>query len=105
MRSITAIAIHSQQRCTGGIGTIRASLALERKTLKMRWDHCEPTFEEILSDPIFVALMRADRVGPHELEAMLKRVAAVSRSIREADRRAMREPHSRSSAMSCRQER
>jgi hypothetical protein len=51
----------------------------------MRWYHRDPTLEEILADPIFVALMQADNVDPHELEAMLKQVAAVSRSVREAD--------------------
>jgi hypothetical protein len=53
----------------------------------MRWYDRDPTLQEILSDPIFVALMRADNVDPFELEAMLKEVAAVSRSVREADNR------------------
>jgi hypothetical protein len=53
----------------------------------MRWYHRDPTLEEILSDPIFVDLMRADNVDPYELEAMLKDVAAVSRSVRAADNR------------------
>jgi hypothetical protein len=53
----------------------------------MRWYDRDPTLQEILSDPIFVDLMQADNVDPHELEAMLKEVAAVSRSAREADNR------------------
>jgi hypothetical protein len=53
----------------------------------MRWYHRDPTLEEILSDPIFVDLMQADNVDPYELEAMLKEVAAVSRSVRAADNR------------------
>jgi hypothetical protein len=51
----------------------------------MRWYDHEPTLEEILSEPIFVALMKADRIDPHELQAMLKQVAALSRSVREID--------------------
>ena len=53
----------------------------------MRWYHRDPTLEEILSDPIFVALMQADNVDPYELQTMLKEVAAVSRSVRDADNR------------------
>jgi hypothetical protein len=53
----------------------------------MRWYDRDPTLEEILSDPIFVALMKADDIDPHELRAMLTQVAAVSRSAREADSR------------------
>jgi hypothetical protein len=56
----------------------------------MRWYDRDPTLEEILSDPIFVALMQADKVDPLELEAMLKQVATVSRSVREADNRQFR---------------
>jgi hypothetical protein len=41
----------------------------------MHWRHREPTLEEMLSDPIVRALMDADGVDPHELEAMLKEVA------------------------------
>jgi hypothetical protein len=51
----------------------------------MRWYNREPTLEEILSEPIFKALMKADRIDPHELQSMLKQVAVVSRSVREAD--------------------
>jgi hypothetical protein len=51
----------------------------------MRWYDREPTLEEILSDPIFKALMKADRIEPHELQSMLTHVAAVSRSVREID--------------------
>jgi len=35
----------------------------------------EPTLQEILSEPIIVALMRADGVDPAELEAMLSRIS------------------------------
>lgn len=38
----------------------------------MRWRHREPTLEEMLSDPIVVALMDADGVDLHELRTMLK---------------------------------
>jgi hypothetical protein len=34
----------------------------------------EPMLDEILSDPIVVALMAADGVDPRELEAMVSRV-------------------------------
>jgi hypothetical protein len=51
----------------------------------MRWCHREPTLEEILSDPIFRAVMDADGVNPQELEAMLREVAAFSRAVRAAD--------------------
>jgi hypothetical protein len=40
----------------------------------MHGRHREPTLEEMLSDPIVRALMDADDVDPHELEAMLKEV-------------------------------
>ena len=52
----------------------------------MRWSHCEPTLEEILSEPIFRAMMEADGVNPHELEMMLRQVAALSRTVRKADK-------------------
>jgi hypothetical protein len=51
----------------------------------MRWCHYEPTLEEILSDPIFRAVMDADGVNPHEFEATLREVAAFSRAVRDAD--------------------
>jgi hypothetical protein len=51
----------------------------------MRWCDHEPTLEEILSDPIFRAMMDADGVDPRELETMLREVAAFSRSARNAD--------------------
>ncbi len=35
----------------------------------------EPTLDEILSDPIVTAVMRADAVDPQELGAMLGKVA------------------------------
>jgi hypothetical protein len=51
----------------------------------MKWCDHEPTLEEILSDPIFTAMMDADGVDPQELETMLRGVAAFSRSVRNAD--------------------
>jgi hypothetical protein len=53
----------------------------------MRWSHCEPTLEEILSEPIFRAVMEADGVNPQELETMLRQVAAFSRAVRNADKK------------------
>ena len=38
----------------------------------MIWCHREPTLEEILSDPLTRAVMEADGVDRHELEAMLR---------------------------------
>jgi hypothetical protein len=40
----------------------------------MNWYRREPRLEDMLSDPIVVALMDADGVDPHELEAMLRDV-------------------------------
>lgn len=40
----------------------------------MHWYLREPTLEDMLSDPIVVALMDADGVDPRELEAMLRDV-------------------------------
>lgn len=48
----------------------------------MSWSHCEPTLEEILSDPIVTAVMQADAVDPDELDAMLSQVA---RGLHEAE--------------------
>jgi hypothetical protein len=42
----------------------------------------EPTREELLSDPITVALMAADGVDPGALEAMLNRVGQCRSSAR-----------------------
>jgi hypothetical protein len=50
----------------------------------MRWCHREPTLDEILSDPIFTAMMDADGVNAQELEAMLREGAAFSRAVRDA---------------------
>jgi hypothetical protein len=50
----------------------------------MKWCDHEPTLEEILSDPIFRAMMDADGVDPQKLETMLREVAAFSRSDRNA---------------------
>jgi hypothetical protein len=38
----------------------------------MIWYHREPTLEEILSDPLTRAVMEADGVDRHQLEAMLR---------------------------------
>jgi hypothetical protein len=40
----------------------------------MNWCRREPTLKDILSDSIVRAVMEADGVDPHELEAMLKEV-------------------------------
>ena len=47
-----------------------------------RWN-TEPTLAEILSDPIVRALMDADGVEPHEVRAVLNRIAASSGSARQ----------------------
>jgi len=39
------------------------------------WHQRELTLEDILSDPITKEVMKADRVNPHELSAMLKETA------------------------------
>jgi hypothetical protein len=39
------------------------------------WHQCEPTLEDILSDPITKQLMKVDGVDPHQLSAMLKETA------------------------------
>jgi hypothetical protein len=51
----------------------------------MNWHHREPTLEEILSDSIVRAVMDTDRVNPHELKAMLGRVAQRLRTARRGD--------------------
>jgi hypothetical protein len=43
------------------------------------WRHCEPTLEDILSDPIIKAVMSADGVDPRELAAMLREVRQENR--------------------------
>jgi hypothetical protein len=50
----------------------------------MHWRHREPTLEQMLCDPIVRALMDADGVDPHELEAMLKEVGRTLRAARSA---------------------
>jgi len=40
----------------------------------MNWYHREPTLEEILSDSVVRAVMKADGVDPVALEVMLKEV-------------------------------
>jgi hypothetical protein len=40
----------------------------------VNWRQHEPTLENILSDPIIKAVMKADGVDPHQLAAMLKEV-------------------------------
>jgi hypothetical protein len=47
----------------------------------------EPTPEELLSDPIIVALMAADGVDPHALEAMLNRIGQWRSSARRRGQR------------------
>jgi hypothetical protein len=41
----------------------------------MHWYHREPTLKEMLSDSIIRAVMRADGVRPHEVEAILVQVS------------------------------
>jgi hypothetical protein len=41
----------------------------------MRWCRREPTIREILSDPIVMAVMKADGIDPVGLEAQLGRMA------------------------------
>ena len=45
----------------------------------MIWRQREPTLKEILSDSIVTALMAADGVDPHELEAMLQKIGRTSK--------------------------
>jgi hypothetical protein len=40
----------------------------------VNWRQHEPTLEDILSDSIIRAVMKADGVDPHQLAAMLKEV-------------------------------
>ena len=40
----------------------------------MHWCHREPTLKDMLSDSIIKAVMDADGVDPHELEAMLRQM-------------------------------
>jgi hypothetical protein len=40
----------------------------------VNWRQREPTLEDILSDSIIKAMMKADGVAPHQLAAMLKEV-------------------------------
>jgi len=39
-----------------------------------KWRQYEPTLEDILSDCIIKAVMKADGVDPHQLAAMLKEI-------------------------------
>ena len=41
----------------------------------MRWCRREPTITEMLSEPIVMAVMKADGVDPMALEAQLRRMA------------------------------
>ena len=50
----------------------------------MYWHHREPRLEDMLSDPIIRAVMDADRVDPHELQAMLKDVGRALSAARGA---------------------
>jgi hypothetical protein len=47
----------------------------DRRGANMSWSCYEPTLQEILSDPIFAAVMEADAVDLRELDAMLSRIA------------------------------
>jgi hypothetical protein len=40
----------------------------------MHWCHREPTLKDMLADSIVRAVMEADGVDPHELEAMLTQI-------------------------------
>ena len=42
--------------------------------MNLKWRQYEPTLEDILSDCIIKAVMKADGVDPHQLAAMLKEV-------------------------------
>ena len=42
--------------------------------MNLNWRQYEPTLEDILSDCIIKAVMKADGVDPHQLAAMLKEV-------------------------------
>ena len=42
--------------------------------MNVNWRQYEPTLEDILSDCIIKAVMKADGVDPHQLAAMLKEV-------------------------------
>jgi hypothetical protein len=52
----------------------------------MIWRQREPTLKEILSDSIVTALMEADGVDPHELEAMLRKIGRTSEPVRQVRR-------------------
>ena len=52
----------------------------------MIWRRHEPTLKEILSNSIVTALMEADGVDPDELEAMMKKIGATSKAIRQKRR-------------------
>jgi hypothetical protein len=40
----------------------------------MIWCHREPTLKELLADPIFAAVMKADGIDRSEFESMLKQI-------------------------------
>jgi hypothetical protein len=44
----------------------------------MHWCHREPTLKDMLADSIVRAVMAADGVDPHELEAMLTQIGRSS---------------------------
>ena len=48
----------------------------------MRSRRREPRLEEMLADPLVKAVMKADIVDPRELEAELRRTAALMRMTR-----------------------
>jgi hypothetical protein len=45
----------------------------------MSEDEREPTLEDVLSDPVVLALMARDRVDAHEVRAMLERLRNAQR--------------------------
>jgi hypothetical protein len=51
----------------------------------MTWYHREPTITEMLSDPIVMAVMKADGVDATALEAQLESMAKNAAATRQAD--------------------
>jgi hypothetical protein len=55
----------------------------------MNWRHREPTLNEILSDPIVRALMKADGIDPQEVAATLRQAGlnlVLAREVESASR-------------------
>jgi hypothetical protein len=53
----------------------------------MNWYYAEPTLGEILSDSIIGAVMAADGVDRHQLEATLRRAGVILSTAQEGWRR------------------